>query len=220
MIVKRTTPAACLLVLAAIIGLSACGQKENGNNIPTAVATYRHAMDGAPTSLDPVHASNIYANFLAVNLFDTLYRYKYLARPYQLEPNLAEGMPQVSADGLIYTIRIKPGVHFIDDPSFPEGKGRAVRAEDFVYSLKRHFDPATRAQGAWLWQGRIVGLDEWKENGANYDQEVAGLVGYWSMEEGAGQVVESGAGDSLTGTLGGSDSNEDSDPIWSDAVPF
>lgn len=139
------------------------------------VSVYRHAMDGAPSSLDPAQASNLYAKMLAVNLFDTLYRYQYLARPYRLEPNLAEGLPQISADGLIYTIRIKPGVHFIDDPSFPDGQGRAVTASDFVYSLKRHFDPASRAQGAWLWQGRIVGLDDWKEQGADYDAEVPGL---------------------------------------------
>jgi len=132
-------------------------------------------MDGAPSSLDPAQSSNIYANFLVVNLYDTLYRYKYLARPYELEPNLADGLPHVSSDGLIYTIRIKPGVYFIDDPAFPAGKGRAVRAEDFVYSIKRHFDPKTRARGTWLWQGRIVGLDEWKESGSDYDREVSGL---------------------------------------------
>lgn len=132
-------------------------------------------MDGAPTSLDPAQASTVYAKFIAVNLYDTLYRYKYLARPFELEPNLAEELPQVSADGLIYTIRIKPGVYFIDDPAFPEGKGRVVRAEDFVYSIKRHFDPKERAQGAWLWHNRIVGLDEWKEEGADYEQEIAGL---------------------------------------------
>jgi len=56
-------------------------------------SVYRHAMDGAPSSLDPAHASNIYANFLTVNLYDTLYRYKYLARPYELTPNLAEELP-------------------------------------------------------------------------------------------------------------------------------
>jgi ABC-type transport system substrate-binding protein len=132
-------------------------------------------MDGAPTNLDPAQASSIYANFFAVNLFDTLYRYKYLARPYALEPNLAEGLPQVSTDGLIYTIRIKPGVHFIDDPAFADGLGRAVTAHDFVYSIKRHFDPEVRSLGAWLWAGRIVGMTEWNENGADYGQEVAGL---------------------------------------------
>jgi ABC-type transport system substrate-binding protein len=164
--------------LCLALALAACdGSSERGAGASSGEgqSVYRHSMDGAPGSLDPAQASNIYANFLAVNLYDTLYRYKYLARPYALEPNLADGMPQVSADGLIYTILIKPGVHFVDDEAFPEGRGRSVRAEDFVYSIKRHFDPATRAQGAWLWQGRIVGLDAWKENGANYDEEVLGL---------------------------------------------
>jgi oligopeptide transport system substrate-binding protein len=158
-----------------VLAVTACKPGRDNNEAAATNTVYRHAMDGAPSSLDPAHASNIYAKFLAVNLYDTLYRYKYLARPYQLEPNLADGPPQVSADGLIYTIRIKPGVYFVDDPAFPDGKGRPVRASDFVYSIKRQFDPATRAQGSWLWQGRIVGLDEWKQSGADYDEEVSGL---------------------------------------------
>ena len=87
---------------------------------------YRHALDGAPGSLDPVHASSVYANFLVVNLYDTLYRYKYLARPYELTPNLADGMPQVSDDGLSLTIHLKQGVKFIDDPAFEGAAGRVV----------------------------------------------------------------------------------------------
>jgi len=168
------------LPLTAMLGvvflaLAACQPEPPGQPAVEGGQVYRHAMDGAPSNLDPAQASNLYANFLAVNLYDTLYRYKYLARPYRLHPNLADGMPEVSADGLIYTIRLKPGVHFIDDPAFPGGVGRAVRAEDFVYSIKRHFDPAMRAQGAWLWQDRIVGLEEWKQRGADYEAEVPGL---------------------------------------------
>ena len=101
-------------------------------------------------------------------LYDTLYEYRYLKVPYELKPSLAAAMPEVSKDRLTYTIRLKKGVRFIDDACFKGGKGREVVAEDFVYSIKRHFDPAMRAQGSWLWQGRIVGLDEWKENGADY----------------------------------------------------
>jgi len=160
---------------AFMLAVPGCDTSTENHAAPPPVSVYRHSMDGAPNTLDPAQASHVYANFLAVNLYDTLYRYKYLARPYELEPNLAEGLPQVSADGLVYTIRIKPGVSFIDDPAFPDGKGRAVVADDFVYSIKRHFDPATRAQGAWLWQGRIVGLDEWKEAGSDYSRPVAGL---------------------------------------------
>jgi ABC-type transport system substrate-binding protein len=162
----------CALALA----VAGCRDGAETPGEPTGPTTvYRHAMDGAPRSLDPAQASSVYAKMLAVNLFDTLYRYKYLARPYELAPNLAEGMPQVSADGLIYTIRIRPGVRFIDDAAFAEGRGREVRAADFVYSIKRHFDASMRAQGAWLWQGRIVGLDDWKAEGSDYDAEVPGL---------------------------------------------
>jgi ABC-type transport system substrate-binding protein len=137
--------------------------------------TYRHAMDQAPTSLDPTQAANVYANHVVVNAYDTLYAYKYLARPYQLKPNLAVDFPAVSADGLTYTIHIKQGVRFVDDPCFPDGRGRELLAEDFVYSIKRQFDPKNQPQGAWLWQGRIAGLDEWKAAGADYDKPVSGL---------------------------------------------
>jgi ABC-type transport system substrate-binding protein len=161
--------------LLVFLTLGACDRGENRAGAGATTSVYRHSMDSAPTDLDPAHASNTYANFLVVNLYDTLYRYKYLARPYQLEPNLATALPQVSADGLSYTIRIKPGVHFIDDEAFPGGAGRELIAGDFIYSIKRHFDPATRSQAAWIWQDRIQGLKEWKENGAHHDQDVAGL---------------------------------------------
>ncbi len=163
-----------VVLLGACALLLACGPNSPPAG-PPGERSYVHSLDGAPGSLDPARAGTLYANFLVVNLYDTLYRYRYLARPYALAPNLAEGMPEVSPDGLSYTIRIKHGVRFIDDPAFPGGSGREVTAEDFVYSIKRHFDPATMTQGAWLWQGRIVGLDEWKAAGADYARPVPGL---------------------------------------------
>lgn len=137
--------------------------------------TYHHSLDQAPSSLDPVQAATVYANHVVVIAYDTLYAYKYLARPYSLKPNLAQSYPDVSEDGLVYTIRLKPGVHFVDDAAFPGGRGREVVAEDVVYSIERNFDPATRSQGAWVWQGHIVGLDEWKATGSDYAKAVAGL---------------------------------------------
>ena len=163
-----------IIFLVLVLPLSGCEQAPSpGSAVTTKV--YKHAMDGVPGSLDPAQAASIYANFIVINLYDTLYRYKYLARPYQLQPNLAAAMPDVSDDGLIVTIRIKDGVHFIDDPVFEGAVGREVKAEDFVYSIKRHFDPATRAQGTWLWQDRIVGLDRWKAEGSDYETEIPGL---------------------------------------------
>jgi oligopeptide transport system substrate-binding protein len=160
----------------AVLSLLGCGADDGPVTASVDNAkVYRHSMDGSPTSIDPVQGSSIYANFLLLNIYDTLFSYKYLARPYELKPNLAESLPDISPDGLVYTIRIKQGVRFIDDPSFPDGKGRELVASDIVYSLQRHFDPANRPQGAWLWLGRIVGLDDWKASGSDYSQTVEGL---------------------------------------------
>ncbi len=174
--VPRPSRLGLALLLAALVACrpSAPGG-DAGRGELAAVKTYRYSLDSAPSSLDPVQASNTYANHVVVNAYDTLYAYKYLARPYQLKPNLADGWPEISDDLLTYTIRLKRGVLFQDDAAFPGNKGREVVAQDVVYSLQRQFDPRNRPQGAWFWQGRIVGLDEWKEAGSDYAQEVAGL---------------------------------------------
>ncbi|HID44402.1 MAG TPA: hypothetical protein EYP34_01435 [Chromatiaceae bacterium] len=163
--------ACALLFLSSLLLAGGCsdGPKTTGMKV------YRHSLNGSPTSLDPAQSATIYANHVVVNIYDTLYSYKYLARPYQIKPNLAAAMPDVSEDGLTYTIRIKKGVEFTDDPAFPDGKGRELTAADFVYSLKRHFDPKTRSQGSWFWSGRIKGMADWKQAGSDYDKEVEGL---------------------------------------------
>ena len=161
--------------MAFVLALAACGSPAERPTAGPALKTYRHMLDQAPTTLDPVQGANVYANFVIVNAYDTLYSYQYLARPYRLKPNLAEDFPAISPDGLVYTFRLKKGVQFVDDPCFPGGRGREVVAEDLIYSIKRQFDPRNQPQGAWLWQGRIAGLEEWKAAGSDYDRPVSGL---------------------------------------------
>lgn len=164
-----------LLLICLLAGCSPTGAPATDTPAAADLKVYRHTLEQSPSSLDPVQASNVYANHVVVNACDTLYAYRYLARPYQLKPNLADGWPDISADLLTYTIRLKRGVMFQDDPAFPGGRGREVVAGDVVYALQRQFDPKNRPQGAWLWQGRIVGLDAWKDAGADYGQPVEGL---------------------------------------------
>ncbi|MGJ8663449.1 MAG: ABC transporter substrate-binding protein [Marinicella sp.] len=148
---------------------------QNSSSVIDGKKIYRHSLDGKPTSLDPIKASTIYSNFIVVNIFDTLYSYEYLSRPYQIKPNLATALPQISTDGLTYTIKIKPGVLFHQHPAFNDDLAREITAEDFIYSIQRSFDPKNAASGAWLWQGKIAGLNAWRDQGANYDLPVAGL---------------------------------------------
>ena len=177
-----------VLILIALTLMTSCGSNQDSQSSDTAKQApkkenskypgkkvYRHSTDGAPTTLDPVRAANVYSNFVVLNVFDTLYSYKYLKRPYEMKPNLATAMPEVSEDGLVYTIHIKPGVEFQDSEIFANGKGREVHASDFVYSIKRHFDKKSKSRGAWLFINRIVGLDDWKKNGSDYSQTIEGL---------------------------------------------
>ena len=58
-----------------------------------------------------------------------------------------------------WKIRIRPGIHFADDPAF-KGKKRELVADDYVYSFKRLLDPRMRAPMLWFLDGKIVGSDD------------------------------------------------------------
>lgn len=115
----------------------------------------RMFLSTSETGLDPAAASDNATLSLLENLFDPLLRYDYLARPAKLRPNTATAMPQVSADGLTYTFRIRPGIYFTPDPAF-KGAKREVTAADYAYSLKRLRDPSLRSPWSYMVEGKQV----------------------------------------------------------------
>ena len=139
----------------------------------------RVTFQAAETGFDPVRTSDYYSGMIDEAIYDTLLSYDYLARPAKLVPRAAEAMPTVSADGKTYTVRIKKGIYFTDDPAF-KGKKRELTAQDFAYSWRRFFDPKYRSPYAFLFTGKIVGLDalgeQAKKTGRfDYETPVAGL---------------------------------------------
>lgn len=130
--------------------------------------------------LDPVNAGDTYSSGEIARVYEGLLQYHYLKRPYELIPNLAESLPEVSKDGLTYTFKIRKGVYFHDNKCFPNGKGRELVAKDFVYSIKRLADTHNSSTGWWLLDGKILGLNEWRDKNADkakadYTESVAGL---------------------------------------------
>jgi ABC-type transport system substrate-binding protein len=112
-------------------------------------------------------------------IYEGLLQYDYLARPYKVIPMLAEKMPHISDDGLVYTFTIRQGIYFQDDPCFPGGKGRELVASDFVYSYKRVADIKKASSGFWAFN-RIKGIQEFRDASAgdaptDYDAVVEGL---------------------------------------------
>jgi oligopeptide transport system substrate-binding protein len=164
-----------LTVVLPLILLSACTQSNRGDDLVLQLAVTQEIK-----GMDPIYASDRYSSNEVARVYEGLLEYHYLKRPYTLVPNLAQSMPTVSADGLTYTFIIRSGVRFHDSPIFPEGEGRELVAQDFVYSLLRLADPKLQGLGWWLLDGKIDGLNEWRERNAqqdkvNYDEPIAGL---------------------------------------------
>lgn len=163
--------------LSALIGLSlllaGCGEGGADPRTDTGDANAAAAPAGAKVRyaaftsktrhLDPALIQDTTSAAVGGQIFDTLYQYHYLKRPYEIVPQLAADMPEVSDDKLTYTIRIRDDVYFQDDACFPGGEGRRLTAEDFVYSWKRIADINTRSPNWNFLQDHIVGLDEFRE---------------------------------------------------------
>ena len=131
-------------------------------------------LSTSETALDPAVASDAASLSLLENLFDPLLRYDYLARPVALQHNTAVAMPTVSADGLVYTFQIRPGIYFTNDAAF-KGQRREVTAADYVYSLTRLYDPALKSPWLSLFEGKIAG-DQQLRTQFNYATPIAGLA--------------------------------------------
>ncbi|WP_326546186.1 ABC transporter substrate-binding protein [Mycolicibacterium sp. ND9-15] len=114
-------------VTAVLIALTACstGQRvdlgDASNNLIAAIA-------GEPDQLDP-HKTSAYFSFEVLeNVFDTLVEPD---ADLEMRPALAESW-EVSADQLLWTFRLRPGVTFHD--------GSPLTADDVVFSYRRIID--------------------------------------------------------------------------------
>jgi len=128
----------------------ACTSEQRGQ--PESRTSFRYNQHNPITSLDPAFArtqSNIWAvdalfNGL-VQLDDSLYVRPCIAKRWEISEN-----------GLQYRFFLRGDVFFHDDPSFPGGKGRTVKASDVVFSFKRLLDASWPKPGSWIFKDRIA----------------------------------------------------------------
>ena len=150
-----------------------------------AQTTLRRTVDRMP-SFDPVQSESVGAMRCVTLVYETLLEYDYLARPYQLRGGLAEGLPEISADGRTLTFRLRHGVRFGPDaclgadPATGGPGTREVVAADVVYSLKRLADAKLGSPGYWTIEGKIEGVEAFYEASkdqapTDYSREIAGL---------------------------------------------
>ena len=134
------------------------------------------------TTFDPPQTnSDSGTSAVLAQILEAPLSYDYLARPVRLLPATAAALPEVSADGRMFTVRIKSGIFFADDPAF-KGRPRELVAQDYVYSIKRYFDPRWNSADLYIFESlKPLGLGELRERAIksrkpfDYDTEAEGL---------------------------------------------
>lgn len=158
---KRAALAAFAIALALAIGACQRGGRDDDGNLMVFHGTHRDDVK----TWDPANAYDTVSLDVVPTVYETLYQYAYLAETYKIVPLLAADLPKYSADRLTLTIPIKRGVKFQDDPCFKEssGKGRELKAHDFVYAFKRLALPSLQSQGWWILDGKVKGVNAFHE---------------------------------------------------------
>jgi ABC-type transport system substrate-binding protein len=133
----------------------------------------------AETSFDPTVVNDQYSGRVCEEIFEAPLTYDFLARPAKLKPQTLEAMPEVSDGGRTYTLHIRRGIYFSDDPAFG-GRKRELVAKDYEYTIKRMIDPRWHSPNLWLVEDRIAGVQEMvklaaRANHFDYEARIPGV---------------------------------------------
>lgn len=170
-----------LLTFLMFVNFFGCTPKKSVESNEKIV---RISMGDDPKGADPAQVSDVVSAEFTGLIFEGLLQFSYLGPAGEVEAALAESLPILQDGDKTLVFRIKKDVRFQDDPAFLDGKGREINAHDFVYSFKRLADPSLLSPNWWMFDGMIVGLNEWREALKNakpedrqaiWDQAIAGL---------------------------------------------
>ena len=180
-IVLGALSAAALLLALATPVLAQAQAPAAAPAAPAGPKVLRLALASRENNLDPAQISDVVSAALVSSLFDAPLTYDHLARPAKLKPNTATSLPEVSDNYTRFVFRIRPGIFFPDHPAF-KGQKRELVAADYVYSIKRYYDPATRSPTLFHYENAgLIGLSERRKKAIDekkpfdYDTPVEGL---------------------------------------------
>jgi oligopeptide transport system substrate-binding protein len=94
--------------------------------VPPRAQVLHFGVEQPDLTLDPARVHDLTTASVVQNLFDGLYRWDEHLR---IVPDAAQGMPDVSPDGLTYTFHLNPAVKF--------SNGDPVTAQDWIWSWTR-----------------------------------------------------------------------------------
>jgi oligopeptide transport system substrate-binding protein len=148
------------ILLAAVAAAGGCGSDagttggETAGASPKAGGSINITFQSEPVTLDPAISWDVAGWTVEDSVFNALYRYapKPGAEGTELIPDIAAEMPQISADGTTYTIKLRPDVKFAPPVN------RAVTADDVKYSFERMM-AEPRCPATYFYEG-VVGASD------------------------------------------------------------
>ncbi len=134
-----------IIVLASIL-LSSCNSGPAKSN-----KVFHMNISAGLTSLDPAFSKDQATMWCDNQLYNGLVQ---IDGALHVKPCIAKSWT-ISDDGLTYDFILRKDVFFHDHAQFPNGKGRKVVAQDFVYSFNRLIDSTVASTGGWLFHNKV-----------------------------------------------------------------
>ena len=122
-----------------LVSMAGCGggddaKKDEGANAPAgggAADTITYSLTADPRAVDPAYFDDGESAVVSCNMYEGLYQYG--KTDAKVSPCLAKDLPEISDDGLVYTIKLNEGIKFHDGTDF---NAAAVKA-----SIERQLEP-------------------------------------------------------------------------------
>lgn len=164
------------LMLAISTFLAACGGGDNADtskeensagDTEASAQEVRMLESTSIPAMDTIMASDTVSFTTMNNVFEGLYR---LDPNQEVVEGMADGEPEISEDGTVYTFKLKDATWSNGDP---------VTAHDFVFAWQKAIDPENASPyGPYMMDGKIVGAKEITNaaaNGEEYDLNTLGV---------------------------------------------
>jgi oligopeptide transport system substrate-binding protein len=118
-------------------------------------------LENPVESLDPASVFSDDGLVLSAQVMEPLYQYHYLKRPYEVQPLLAEALPQIEQKGRLIRIRLKKGIYYHPHPVFQTP--RELTAHDFVTQIKRLALIGLKSPGRGLFADILEGFEQYEK---------------------------------------------------------
>ena len=122
-----------------LVSMAGCGggddaKKDEGADAPAgggAADTITYSLTTDPRAVDPAYFDDGESAVVSCNMYEGLYQYG--KTDAKVSPCLAKDLPEISDDGLVYTIKLNEGIKFHDGTDF--------NAEAVKKSIERQLEP-------------------------------------------------------------------------------